>query len=427
MRHKPLGSKFHTSNRQRLGKLLPPKSLAVLNANDILPTNADGSLLMRANSDLFYLTGVEQEESVLVLFPDACDENLREVLFLREPSEQNELWEGRKLRREEAQKLTGIKTVKWLREFWCFFRGMMCEVQHVYLNTNEHRRAADEVETRDDRFIRDLRGRFPLHDYRRLAPLMHGLRLVKSDTEIAAIRHACDITAKGFKRVLRRTKPGLNEADIEAEFAHEFIRSHSRFAYEPIVGTGLNACCLHYQMNNAPLKAGEIMLLDVGAAHANYNADMTRAIPVDGKFSRRQRAIYDAVLRVLQKSTARLKPGMVHREWQKAAEADMTEELLALRLLTPRDVKKQDPEKPAVKKYFMHGLGHTIGLDVHDVGDMSMPMQIGWVMTVEPGLYLPKEKLGIRLENTVLITESGPVNLMENIPIEAAEIEAAMR
>ena len=426
MRHDPIDPKLFTANRARLARLLPPRSIAVLNANDILPTNADGSLLMHANSDLFYLTGVEQEETLLLLFPDADDEKMREILFLREPNEHNELWEGHKLRKDEAQKLTGIRQVKWTQDFWPTFRRLVTDAEHVYLNTNEHKRATAEVETRDDRFVREMQRRYPLHDYRRLAPLLHQLRLVKSEHEITLIQRACDITARGFKNVLRATKPGRNEADIEAEFAYEFVRNRARFAYEPIVAAGKNACCLHYQENIAPLKAGQLLLLDVGAAYANYAADMTRTIPVSGKFNRRQRNIYDAVLRVLRASTDRLRPGLKHRDWQKAAEEQMTEELLKLGLLKPRDVKKQDADWPAVKKYFMHGLGHPIGLDVHDVGDTSKPMQAGWVITVEPGIYIPAEQLAVRLENTVLVTEHGTQNLMAEIPIEADEIEAAM-
>ena len=426
MRHDPIDPKLFTANRARLARLLPPRSIALLNANDILPTNADGSLLMHANSDLFYLTGVEQEETLLLLFPDADDEKMREILFLREPNEHNELWEGHKLRKDEAQKLTGIRQVKWTQDFWPTFRRLVTDAEHVYLNTNEHKRATAEVETRDDRFVREMQRRYPLHDYRRLAPLLHQLRLVKSEHEITLIQRACDITARGFKNVLRATKPGRNEADIEAEFAYEFVRNRARFAYEPIVATGKNACCLHYQENIAPLKAGQLLLLDVGAAYANYAADMTRTIPVSGKFNRRQRNIYDAVLRVLRASTDRLRPGLKHRDWQKAAEEQMTEELLKLGLLKPRDVKKQDADWPAVKKYFMHGLGHPIGLDVHDVGDTSKPMQAGWVITVEPGIYIPAEQLAVRLENTVLVTEHGTQNLMAEIPIEADEIEAAM-
>jgi Xaa-Pro aminopeptidase len=427
MRHDPIAPELFIENRARLAKLLPPKSIAILNANDILPTNADGSLLMRPNSDLFYLTGVEQEETILLLFPDADDEKLREILFLREPNDHNELWEGHKLRRDEAQKLTGIRQIKWSQDFWGNFRRLICEAENVFLNTNEHKRATAEVQTRDDRFIREVQQRYPLHTYRRLAPILHQLRLVKSEHEVNLIQRACDITAKGFKRVLRFTKPGRNEVEVEAEFAHEFIRNRARFAYEPIIAGGKNACCLHYQENQADLKDGELLLLDVGSAYGNYASDMTRTIPVNGRFTKRQRAVYDAVLRVLRESTARLRPGLLPKDWQKAAELQMTEELLKLGLLKPKDVKKQDSDWPAVKKYFMHGLGHPIGLDVHDVGDTTKPMEAGWVMTVEPGIYIPDENLGIRLENTVLVTEGTPIDLMAKIPIEADDIESAMK
>lgn len=426
MRYKSLDSRLFAENRTRLIRLLPPNSMAVLNANDILPTNADGTIVLRQNSDLFYLTGVEQEETLLLLFPDADDEKFRELLFLREPSDENELWEGHKLRAEEAQKLTGIQRIKWTREFWPIFHRLACEAGQIFLNSNEHKRSASEVPTRDDRFVAEVQRRFPLHSYRRLAQLMHRLRLVKSEREIAAIERACQLTGKGFERVLKFVKPGLSETDVEAEFSHEFVRGRGRFAYDPIIAAGKNACVLHYLENSAPLKKGQLLLLDIGAAYANYNSDMTRTIPVSGKFSKRQRAVYDAVLRVLRSSTEQLQPGVIVKEWQKAAEAAMTEELLTLGLLKPRDVKKQDPDKPAVKQYFMHGLGHPIGLDVHDVGDTAQPMEAGWVMTVEPGIYIPKEELAVRLENTVLVTDRGPVNLMADIPIEAEEIEAAM-
>jgi Xaa-Pro aminopeptidase len=427
MRHDPLPQSLFTENRARLAKLLPPRSIAIINANDILPTNADGSILMRANSDLFYLSGVEQEESILVLFPDGDDEKFREVLFLREPNEHNELWEGHKLRKEEAQKLSGIKQIKWSQDFPGTLRRLIFEAENVFINLNEHKRASNEVETRDERFIRNIQRQYPLHTYRRLAPLLHQCRVVKSDAEIAVIQRACDLTGKAFKRVLKFTKPGRTETDVEAEFAHEFIRNRARFAYEPIVAAGKNACCLHYQENTAPLKDGQLLLLDVGSAYANYASDMTRTIPVNGKFTKRQRAVYDAVLRVLRGSTQRLKPGVLPKDWQKAAEAQMTEELLKLGLLKPSDIKKQTEDAPAVKKYFMHGLGHPIGLDVHDVGDTTKPMQAGWVMTVEPGIYIPKEELAVRLEDTVLVTEKGPVNLMGKIPLEADEIEAGMK
>jgi Xaa-Pro aminopeptidase len=426
MRYEPLDPKLFTENRARLAKLLPTKAMAVLNANDILPTNADGTLVLRQNSDLFYLTGVEQEESMLLLFPDADDEKLREILFVREPHVEAELWEGHKLRKDEAQKLTGIKQIKWTHEFWGIFHRLACEAREIFLNTNEHKRAASEVQTRDDRFVAETRRRYPLHTFGRLAPLLHQLRLIKSEREIAVIDRACQLTRRGFQRVLEFVEPGRTETDVEAEFIHEFTRGRGRFAYEPIIATGKNACVLHYLENSAPLKKGELLLLDVGASYANYNSDMTRTIPVSGRFTRRQREVYNAVLRVLRASSDALQPGLKPKDWQKSAEAMMTEELLELGLLKPREVKKQNPDWPAVKKYFMHGLGHPIGLDVHDVGDTTHPMKAGWVMTVEPGIYLPEEGFAVRLENTVVVSDRGAVNLMADIPIEADEIEEAM-
>jgi Xaa-Pro aminopeptidase len=303
----------------------------------------------------------------------------------------------------------------------------MCEMEHVYLNTNEHKRAVVEVESRDARFIRDCRRRYPLHDYRRLARLMHALRVVKSDEEIALIRHACAITKKGFLRALRKTKPGRNECEIEAEFIHEFTRQHARFAYIPIIASGANSCVLHYLQNDQPCRQGDVLLLDVGASYRNYNADLTRTIPVSGRFTRRQKDVYRSVLRVLRAMIAAAVPGKLHRDWQKEAETMVTDELLHLKLLKPAEVKKQDPNRPACKKYFMHGLGHPLGLDVHDVGFMDQPFASGWVLTVEPGIYIPAENFGVRLENDILVTDDAPVDLMADIPIEPEEIESLMK
>ena len=426
MRHAPIAPELFIENRRRLRALLPPGSLAIVNANDIPPTNADGSLMPVANSDLFYLTGVEQEESILVLAPDAHDEKMREILFLRETSEHIAQWEGHKLTIEEAKKRTGIERVKWLAEFPNFFRMLMCECEQVWLNSNEHRRAEDEVESRDARFVRMCREKFPLHRYERLARLLHRLRLEKSEHELALIRQAVEITADGFARVAKRVKPGVNECEIEAEFAHEFIRQRGRFAYTPIIASGKNACVLHYVTNDQPCKKGELLLLDVAAAYANYNADLTRVLPVSGRFSKRQKQVYDAVLRVLRAGIAGLTPGKLPKDWQKESEAAMEEELLGLGLLKPRDIKKQNPDKPALKKYFPHGLGHPLGLDVHDVGTTGAPFAPGWVMTVEPGIYIPEEGIGVRLENDVLVTAGEPVDLMAHIPLETEEIEALM-
>lgn len=426
MRHKAIESRLFITNRQRLAALLPPNSLVVVNANDVPPTNADGTTALPANSDLFYLSGVEQEQSILVLFPDADDEKHREILFLRETSEELAIWEGHKLTKEEARAQTGIREVLWLSEFPRLFHRLMCECDHVYLNTNEHKRAVVEVESRDARFIADVRRKYPLHDYRRLAPLLHTLRVVKSDVELELIREACRITEAGFRRVLKFTQPGVTETDIEAEFAHEFIRNRAKFAYLPIIASGPNACVLHYIENTATCRAGELLLLDVAASYANYNSDLTRTIPVSGKFTRRQKQVYQAVLRVLRQSTAGLQPGKTPKQWQKEAEQFIERELVDLGLLTTKQIRNQSKDAPAFRKYFMHGVGHPIGLDVHDVGITTQPMQAGWVMTVEPGIYIREEGLAVRLENDVLLTDCGPVDLMADIPIEPEEIEALM-
>lgn len=426
MRYEPIDPKLFVQNRERLKKMLLPNSLAVVNANDILPTNADGSLPLLPNTDLFHLSGVEQEQSILVLYPDADIEKHHELLFLRETNEELAIWEGHKLTKEEARKVSGIQQVHWLQDFPRLFHRLMCECEHVYLNTNEHKRAVVEVETREARFVADTLRRYPLHDYQRLARLMHRLRVGKNDLEVELIRKAAQITKRGFERVLRMLKPGVSETRIEAEFAYEFIRNGGRFAYTPIIASGKNANVLHYITNDQVCRKGDLLLLDVAANYANYNADMTRTIPVSGKFSRRQKQVYNAVLRVLRGSSAGLRAGQRWKEWQKEAEQMIEKECVDLGLLTTRDIKKQDPDRPAVKKYFMHGVGHPLGLDVHDLGLVTEPMQEGWVMTVEPAIYIPEEGFAVRLENDVIIRERGNVDLMADIPIEVEEIENAM-
>ena len=423
MRYHPLNPRMFVQHRQNLARWLLPNSLAVVNANDILPTNADGSLVLRQNSDLFYLTGVDQEETILLLYPEAHEENMREILFVRETNDLIATWEGHKLTKEEARQVSGIQRVEWLSEFRPLFHRLMCESEHVYLNTNEHKRAMVEVQTRDARFVRDTQARYPLHDYQRLARLMHRLRVVKDEFEVDLIREACAITKAGFTRVCRFVKPGVTETEVEAEFAHEFIRRGGGFAYSPIIASGGNANVLHYLANDQPCRKGELLLLDVAANYANYNSDLTRTIPVSGRFTRRQRQVYDAVLSVFRASINAAVPGKLPRQWQKDAEASMQEELLKLGLLKPAQVRKQDPEKPALKKYFMHGVGHPIGLDVHDVGLTVEPIQAGWVLTVEPAIYLPDEGFAVRLENDILVQEGGNLDLMADIPIEAEEIE----
>ncbi|MEQ2010003.1 MAG: aminopeptidase P family protein, partial [Limisphaerales bacterium] len=426
MRHAPIDSKLFVENRERLKKLLPPRSLAIVNANDVLPTNADGSLVMHPNSDLFYLTGIEQEESILLLAPDAFDPKHREILFLREPNEHLKIWEGHKHTKDAATKISGITQIKWLTEFPVIFRQIMCEQEHVWLNSNEHKRAVVEVESRDARFARAVQRQFPLHTYHRLARLMHPLRVVKIEAEIALLQQAVDITAKGFRRLLKFVKPGVNECEVEAELAHEFIRGRAKFAYNPIIASGANACVLHYNQNDQPCKKGELLLLDVAASYANYNADLTRTIPVSGRFTRRQKQVYNAVLRVMRASIKGATVGKLSRDWLKESQAMMNEELLALGLLKKSDLKKQTEDEPACRKYFMHGLGHPLGLDVHDVGFTTEPFAPGWVLTVEPGIYLPKEGFGVRLENDIVVTPDGPVDLMAATPVEAAEIEDLM-
>lgn len=364
---------------------------------------------------------------MLLVCPEAHDEKLREVLFLRESNPLLETWEGHKLTKAEAREVSGVQNVKWLGEFPKVFRQLMCEVEHAYLNTNEHKRAVVEVETRDARFVRQVQSQYPLHRYERLARLMHELRATKSPAEVALIRQACQITGQAFARVAKFVRPGVAEFEVEAEFAHEFIRHRAGFAYTPIIASGKNACVLHYIENAVACREGELLLLDVAAAYANYNSDLTRTIPVNGRFTRRQKQVYNAVLRVMRQCCKNLRPGKLHKDWMKEGEQLVEHELLELGLLKPRDVKKQDPENPAFKKYYMHGLGHVLGLDVHDVGLMNTPMQAGWVFTVEPGIYIKEEGLAVRLENNILVGEAENTDLMADIPVEADEIEELMQ
>jgi len=429
MRYQPLSKQLYINNRKRLLKELKSNSLVVVNSNDIMPTNSDGSMRFRQNSDLFYLTGIDQEESVLVLCPDFPDKKYREVLFVRETNEQIATWEGHKYTKEEARAASGIETVLWTSEFHKLFNTMMVmgNVQNVYLNTNDHYRADIVIETREARFVKWCREKFPLHAYERLAPIMHQLRSIKSNYEIEALQTACNITNAAFRRVLKFVKPGVTEYEIEAEFAHEFLKSRSRgFAYEPIIASGADSCVLHYIDNSKECKSGDILLLDVGAEYANYNADMTRTIPVNGKFTKRQKEVYNAVLRVQRGAMKILKAGTVYFDYHKEVQKLMESELIKLRLIDKTDVKNQHPDKPLFMKYFMHGTGHQLGLDVHDVGNMYHKMQVGQVWTVEPGIYIKEEGLGIRLENNVQITKTGLHDLMKNIPIEAEEIEDLM-
>jgi Xaa-Pro aminopeptidase len=428
MRYTKLPSALFVRNRRRLAKRLAPNSLAIVVANDVLPTNADGIMPFKQNSDLFYLTGVDQEETILTLYPDAFDqEKHRELLFLRETNDEIATWEGDKLTKEEASKATGIERVHWLSEFDGLFRSLMGQAEHVYLNLNEHPRAKVPIKTREARFARDCQRQFPLHKYERLAPIMARLRSHKSPAEIELLKKAIEITAAGFRRVVAMVKPGVGEWEIEAEFAHEFLRRRSKgFAYIPIIATGKNTCVLHYLESHSICKDGELLLLDVAAEYANYNADLTRTIPVNGRFTKRQRRVYDAVLRVFRAACDLLRPGIHGKDWNKQVGEIMEAELIKLKLLKLKDVKKQDPDKPLYKKYFMHGVGHHIGLDVHDVGLATEPVAAGMVFTVEPGIYIREEGLGIRLENDILVGTKKNIDLMDDIPIEADAIEETM-
>ncbi len=427
MRYSPINKVLFENNRARLHKELAPKSMAVLHANDILPTNADGVMPFHQNADLFYLSGIDQEESILIVFPDAKEEDFREVLFLRETNEHIAIWEGHKYTKEEARNTSGIQTIFWLSEFPRVFNTLITEAENVYLNTNEHLRAEVVVETRDARFVKWCQEKYPLHTYKRLAPIMHYLRAVKSEEEIALIQQACDITEKGFRRVLAFTKPGVHEFEIEAEYVHEFIRNRSKgFAYSPIVASGANACVLHYIDNNQVCKEGELILMDVGASYANYAADMTRCIPVSGRFTERQKAVYEAVLRVMKYALGELRVGNNLQDYHTSVGEAMTKELVDLKLLTQEEVKAQNPKHPAYKKYFMHGTSHHLGLDVHDVGDKYRTFEEGMVFTCEPGIYIREEGLGIRLENDVVIRKEGIEDLMEYIPFEKEAIEELM-
>jgi Xaa-Pro aminopeptidase len=426
MKAMPLPAALFTLNREHLVQRLLPRSLAVFNANDIMPTNADGAMGHLQNADLFYLTGVHQEETILLLAPDAFDPNHREILFVRQPNEHLAIWEGHKLTKAQATAVSGIKNVKWLSDFPVIFRSLVCEMENVYLNTNEHQRADVTVETRDMRFIRETREKYPLHRFHRLAPLMHALRAVKSQFEIDAIQAACDLTGKGFQRVCKFVKPGVNETEIEAEFAHEFIRHKGVFAYPPIIAAGANNNILHYNQNDQSCKKGDLLLLDVAAGLGNYMSDLTRTIPVSGKFTRRQKQVYNAVLRIFRAQVAALTPGKTTKDLRTECEERTAKECVDLGLLKMSDLKKQSPDAPAVRKFFMHGVSHPIGLDVHDVTYNHFKIQPGWVLTVEPAIYLADEGFGVRLENTIVVTPDGPLDLMANIPIEADEIEALM-
>ncbi|UTW68047.1 aminopeptidase P family protein [bacterium SCSIO 12643] len=427
MKYHQIDAALFVANRKDYIAHLKPKSLAIFNSNDIYPISADSTIPFKQHRDIFYLSGVDQEESILVIFPDASEEAHREILFLKETNETIAIWEGEKLTADRAFEVSGIKTVYWLDQFDTIMKKLMSEAENVYLNTNEHLRANTEVETREDRFIKNFKPLYPAHIYQRSAPIMHAIRSVKKDIEIALMQDACNITEKGIRRVLDFVKPGVWEYEIEAELWHEFIRNRANgYAYTPIIASGYNACVLHYIENNQQCHDGDVILMDIGAEYANYSSDLTRCIPVNGRFTERQRAVYDAVLHVKNEATKILSPGVTLNDYHKEVGKLMEEQLLKLKLIDQTDIKNQNPDWPAYKKYFMHGTSHYIGLDTHDVGSWIEPIKENMVFTVEPGIYIPEENLGIRLEDDIVIKSGENFNLMRNIPILADEIESIM-
>lgn len=428
MKYHRIPNSLFIKNRRKFMDQMYPASLAVFNSNDIYPVSADSTLAFAQHSDILYLSGADQEESILLLFPDAINPAHREILFVRETNAHIAVWEGPKYTKEQAREISGIETIMWLSDFDRVFFDLMTEAHSIYFNTNEHYRQAVETQTREDRFIAKCKRDFPAHSWHKSQPILQQIRGVKEPEEISLMQQACDITEKGIRRLLSFIKPGVWEYEIEAELLHEFVRNRSKgFAYTPIIASGANANVLHYLENNQQCQAGDLILMDVAAEYANYRSDLTRTFPVSGRFTERQVAVYQAVLRVKKEATAMLVPGTLWAEYHKEVGKIMTSELLDLGLLDRASVQQQDPERPAYKKYFMHGTSHHIGLDTHDYGALKTPMKAGMVFTVEPGIYIPAEGMGVRLEDNVVIQEQGaPKNLMANIPIEIEEIEALM-
>jgi len=427
MKYQPIGKALFTTNRDKLKSRLAKNSVAIFNSNDIMPTSADGTMPFVQDANIFYLSGIDQEESILLLAPDFPDGKYHEVLFLRETNDKIAVWEGHKYTKQEATEASGVATVFWLDQFETVLNTVLAETNIIYLDSNEHIRNSSRVETRNDRFVNWCRIQYPLHQYRRVAPIMYALRCLKEPREIEMIQQACDITEIGFRRILKAVSPGVWEYELGAELLYEFIRNRSRgFAYEPIIASGSSACVLHYVANNRQCADGDTILMDVGAEYANYNSDMTRVVPVNGKFTKRQREVYDAVLRVKNEATQLLKPGNAIPEYHETVGTLMEKELIGLGLLDQTDIKNQNKDSPAYKKYFMHGTSHHLGLNVHDVASIYQKFEAGMVFTVEPGIYIPAEGIGIRLEDDVVITKNGHTNLMKNIPIQAEEIETLM-
>lgn len=427
MKYAPIDANLFINNRKNLANALRPGSIAVLNANDVMPTSADGAFPFVQQTDLFYLTGIDQEDTILLICPDALEKKKREILFIQETNKEIALWQGETYSKVQATEISGIKTVYWTSEFNQAFKELVIDCKHIYLNTNEHLRAHVTVETRDARFLKWCKGVYPLHLYERLSPLLHQLRAVKSDTEVELIRQACKITGNTFERLLGFIEPGVWEFEIEAEIVHEFLKNRSNGpAYPTIVASGENTCVRHYVKNNRQCEDGDLLLMDFGAEYANYASDVTRTVPINGRFSKRQKAVYDAVLRIQKAAIQLLKPGNMMEKYTKQVGEYVQEELIQLGLIDAGAVKAQSEDKPVYKDFFMHGASHHLGLDVHDYGNRNRKFEPGMIFTCEPGIYIREEAIGIRLENDILITESDPIDLTHDIPIEAEEIEMLM-
>jgi len=427
MKYQNLETKLFVNNRINLIKHLKNNSLAIFNANDEFPRSGDQTFPFKQNCDLFYLSGIDQEKTILLLYPDCPNPLYREVLFLRQTNEHIKVWEGLKYTKSMAEQTSGIKKICWLEDFDHILHSIISYADHIYLNTNENNNTVQPIAYRDIRFIEEMKSRYPLHHYERAAPILRQLRETKSETEVQLIQKACDITRDAFIRVLKFTRPQVTEYEIEAEIIHEFIRQRATgHAYPPIIASGNNANILHYGDNNQVCKENELILMDFGAEYANYNADLSRTIPVSGRFTPRQKSVYKSVQHVLKEAKKLMKPGISANDYNENVGELMTAQLVGLSLITMEEVKNQNPAYPIYKKYFMHGISHHLGLDVHDFAHRYTPFQAGNVLTCEPGIYIPEEGFGIRLENNILLTADGNIDLMADIPIDAEEIEEIM-
>ena len=428
MRYIPLSSSFYRSNRARFMDAISQGGLAVFNSNDIYPISADSKMPFQQHRDIFYLSGIDQEESVLLLFPDAKNSNHREVLFVKKTNNHIAVWEGAKLSQKEATNISGIQTVLWTDDFNSLFNQLTKEAKSIYFNTNEHYRANIETQTREDRFIEWAKKKYPTHQHEKSNFILQRLRSLKHKEEICQIQQAINITEKGFRRVLDFVKPGVWEYEIEAEFVNEFIKNRSKgFAYSPIIASGQNNNVLHYTQNNSKCQSGDLILIDVGAEYGNYASDMTRTIPVSGKFTPRQRRVYDAVRKIGEESMQLLVPGTLIKEYNQEVGKIMSSALIDLGLLDKKDLNIKDKKNPAYKKYYMHGTSHHLGLDTHDYGLIEEPIEPNMVLSVEPGIYIPEESFGIRIEEDIVVQEKGgPINLTKNIPKDPDEIEFLM-